>query len=153
MYLLSIQQKYLEFIFQYFSDAPSLDDTDERVFLIYTTSTNQKIIQPYNFKGFYLHHLDSHLDVTRFDINFRAPEEYFFQFDTVPDPMYIRQPLPEIVCMHAQTNELDKVMQMTDTDSKSKQKHRKGAGFLSKLFLGCVSQRSQNTLEQTSGFV
>ena len=141
------------FCFQFFSDEPSLESPDERIFLVYTTNTNQKIIQPYHFKGFYLHHLDNRLDVTRFDINFRAPEEYFFQFDTVPDRTFILQPSPIFVCTHGRTYKQGEIMPGSEKVIKPKQMREKSSGFLSGLFLGCVSARSQKTREQTSGYI
>lgn len=146
-YISTTKNKQLEL--NYFFDEPSLEQPDERFFLIYTTNTNQKIIQPFNFKNFYLHHLDNRLDVTRLDINFRAPEEYFFQFDAVPDKILVLAPPPVQVCTHRQTN---KHRDMLPTKAAYRKENAdKSINILSDLFMSCVGTRSRRTLELNSG--
>lgn len=146
-YITTNSNKQLELNF--FSEEPSSDNPDERFFLVYTTNTNQKIVQPIRFKGYYLHHMDNRLDVTRFDINFRAPEEYFFQFDTVPDLLLIQEHPPPQICTHKQTHK--DMISKRDISLKQTVKKEKASSILSDLFMACVSTRSQKSLAlQTS---
>ena len=132
--------------FQYFSEEPSADHPDDRVFLVYTTESNHKIIQPIKFKGFYLHHLDNRLDVTRFDINFRAPEEYFFEFAAIPDVQLVQESAPLQVCTHSQTNgQKDIIPHMKYSGNQKLYKNKKESIF-SYLLFSCVGSRSRKTV-------
>ena len=123
-----------------------LDQPDERVFLVYTTNTNHKIIQPIKFKGFYLHHLDNRLDVTRFDINFRAPEEYFFEFDAVPDVHFVHELPPLQICTHSQAYRHKDMIPKADYSQKQELYRDKKESILSYLFFACVGSRSRKTV-------
>ncbi|XP_062592369.1 uncharacterized protein LOC134253797 [Saccostrea cucullata] len=61
---------------------------DDRCFIMHSVSNGSVFIQPYHHKGYYLHHLDNALSVTKLEINWRPPEEYFFSVGVVdvPDP-------------------------------------------------------------------
>lgn len=148
-YITTTQNKQLEL--NYVSEEPLLDKPDERFFLVYTTDTNHKIIQPIKFKSFYLHHLDDRLDVTRFDINFRAPEEYFFQFDSVPDVSFVPEPPLLQICTHGQTHKHREITPKMEHLGKQRLYTDKKENILSSLFFACVSTRSRKTMEIYSG--
>ncbi|XP_022288630.1 uncharacterized protein LOC111100805 [Crassostrea virginica] len=61
---------------------------DDRCFVMHSVSNGSVFIQPYHHKGYYLHHLDKTLTVSKLEINWRPPEEYFFSVGVVdvPDP-------------------------------------------------------------------
>lgn len=143
-YMTTNANKQLEL--NYFPEEPMLDQPDERVFLVYTTNTNHKIIQPAKFKGFYLHHLDNKLDVTRFDINFRAPEEYFFEFDAVPDVQLVQELPPVQLCTHSQTYKHKDMIPNMDNSGKQKLYKNKKRSVLSYLFFACAGSRSRKTV-------
>lgn len=58
-------------------DDVTLED-DERLFTVHESLTGQTFIQPSQHKGYYLHHLDGKLSVTKLELHLRPPEEYVF---------------------------------------------------------------------------
>lgn len=84
-YITSSQHGDLEL--NYFMDDPSLEKPDERQFVVYHTDIGHCFIQPKLLKNMYLHHLDDSLSVQSLDFNYRCPEEYFFHYNAVPEPI------------------------------------------------------------------
>lgn len=66
--------------------APDPQSPDDRCFVLHPVSNGSVFIQPYHHKGFYLHHLDKALSVSKLEINWRPPEEYFFSIGIVDVP-------------------------------------------------------------------
>ncbi|KAL4219979.1 hypothetical protein ACF0H5_020390 [Mactra antiquata] len=79
--------KYLDLELNYFATAPSESTQDSRIFEVYFTDIGHCLIRPLLHKNSYLHHLDKALSVQPFDLNWRCPEEYFFHFNAVPEPV------------------------------------------------------------------
>lgn len=75
-FLISNAQRQLEL--KLFHDDDVTLEEDERLFTVHESSTGQTFIQPYQHKGYYLHHLDDKLSVTKLELHLRPPEEYVF---------------------------------------------------------------------------
>jgi len=159
-YLTTAKDKSLEL--NYYSRSPSLESPDERFFQVFHTSVGQTLIQPQLHKNFYLHHIDASLSVQQLDLNWRCPEEYFFHFNAVPEPIRPRSRASQKVCTHKKQdndNTVEKSAPTECTKPTAKQvedfildryvielptrKISKNKGFFSDLFMGCFSARSQ----------
>ncbi|XP_060551430.1 uncharacterized protein LOC132713009 [Ruditapes philippinarum] len=98
-YLTTSKNRDLELNFS--SVDPCLDSPDERTFLVYFTGIGHCFIQPKLHKNMYLHHIDQALSIQPLDLNWRCPEEYFFNFSAVPEP-YVKPKKDPKVCTHIQ---------------------------------------------------
>lgn len=150
-------------LFQYFTYDPSVDQYDERVFLVYHTDVGHSIIQPSLHKNEYLYHIDQSLSVQKLDLNLRCPEQYFFHFNAVPERNTGRTSAVKI-CNHQQatidssnnatettTDNVRSVKQLPErvklqlASNKPCKKH-----ILSDLFFGCFSAKSHQVRNVTT---
>ena len=56
---------------------------DDRFFVIHEIDNGMVFVQPYHHKGYYFHHMDSELTVSKFELNYRPPEEFFFKINKI----------------------------------------------------------------------
>lgn len=165
-YLTTTGNRSLEL--NHFFNKPSLECPDERTFVVFHTANKQALVQPALHKNFYLHHLDQSLSVQPLDLNWRCPEEYFFHFNAVPEPVRPRKPK---VCTHMTKPTGNDTSESCEKNAKcgintqsfnrghyvnsvkvhsnkmieipvAKSKSSKNKNYLSDLFLGCFSGKS-----------
>ncbi|KAL4220704.1 hypothetical protein ACF0H5_021100 [Mactra antiquata] len=152
----------------YCARTPTLDEPDERHFVVHHTSLGHSFIQPKLHKNMYLHHIDESLSVQQLDLNWRCPEEYFFHFSAVPEVVTRRNTEKPKVCTHKKvepeenTSKINKTETCVKTvDKKCKtdlyekipavcqvklpsQKKFRGEKLISNLFFGCFSGRGRH---------
>ena len=143
--------------FQFFNSPATLEESDDRTFLIHHTSLGHALIQPLHYKNFYLHHIDQALSVQQLDLNWRCPEEYFFHFNAIPEPVRHRRTEKLKACTHSKTtcstdtsvcnSPVESVQFVEDCDSQKillpTRKVCKNRHFMKQLFVGCFGGRSQ----------
>lgn len=56
---------------------------DDRFFIIHEIDNGMVFVQPYHHKGCYFHHIDNNLTVSKFELNYRPPEEFFFKINKI----------------------------------------------------------------------
>lgn len=56
---------------------------DDRFFVIHQIDNGMVFIQPHHHKGCYFHHIDNELTVSKFELNYRPPEEFLFKINTI----------------------------------------------------------------------
>lgn len=64
----------------YCDDTLDPNHPDERFFRCFHTQYGSEVIQPLEHKGQYMHHIDNFIALRKLELNFRPPEEYFFNF-------------------------------------------------------------------------
>lgn len=83
-YLATTHLQHLE-LQSYCTDTLDPDRPDERFFVSFRQDSGIELLQPYHHKGFYLHHIDDVINLRKFELNLRPPEEYFLIINSV-DP-------------------------------------------------------------------
>lgn len=116
-YLTASKQKDLEL--NYHTSVPSVEEPDERLFDVYVTNLGHCLIQPKLCPNAYLHHIDQALSIQRLDLNWRCPEEYFFHFNAVPEPIKHSRDLKQKRCTHVIENTIDKQNCKSSTGNQS----------------------------------
>ncbi|KAK3583669.1 hypothetical protein CHS0354_021409 [Potamilus streckersoni] len=127
----------------------SIENPDERMFILYEPNPGCVIIQPHAHNGYYLHHIDDNLDVYKFDLNARAPEEFFFSVSSV-SPTNVQQETELATQNTCQSEKRCRNCHMCDAHNRNtlipdasgvKKSYKKS---LAELFFGCVSNKREN---------
>ncbi|XP_045200345.2 uncharacterized protein LOC123554333 [Mercenaria mercenaria] len=79
-YLATTNLRHLE-LQSYCDDTLDPECPDERFFRCFHSIYGAELVQPYAHKGYYIHHIDNFINVRKFELNFRPPEEFFFNFE------------------------------------------------------------------------
>ncbi|KAL3848321.1 hypothetical protein ACJMK2_019189 [Sinanodonta woodiana] len=128
----------------------SLENPDERWFILYEPNPGCVIIQPHAHNGYYLHHIDDNLDVYKFDLNARAPEEFFFNVRGVSQTNEQQETevstqstcQSEKRCINCHVCAAHNRNTLIPEASGVKKSYKKN---LTELFFGCVSNKRENT--------
>lgn len=79
-YLATTNLRHLE-LQSYCDDTLDPQCPDERFFRCFHSQYGVDLVQPYAHKGYYVHHIDNFINVRKFELNLRPPEEFFFNFE------------------------------------------------------------------------
>lgn len=124
------------------------------------TSLGHALIQPVHHKNTYLHHIDQALSIQQLDLNWRCPEEYFFHFNAIPEPISYERTEKLKPCTHVKCNSQkdaevsvsSEQVQSENSDNTNSDSNKillptrkvcKNKHFMKQLFVGCFGGRSQ----------